>query len=128
MAASRQIRHAPRNAEAIIKARLDGGLADGDSFVVSFVGSTPLVEPHVFVDNGERYDWRFAAGLHATIVVVEGVNAARVMRDLLQMTVLYPTIVDFERQYVASLIGCSGVVFQAWPHLRGCESWNALFG
>lgn len=118
----------PRNASAIIKARRAGLLEFGDSIVVSFVGTTVLSDPHVFVDSGKSYDWRFAAGLHASMVVCPGVDAGSVMKDLFLVTIPYPSLIDFERKYVASVVDCPGGELKFWPRRTGSGPWQALFG
>lgn len=111
----------PRNAKAI------ANIEEGDTFVVSLVGETPIAGPHVYVDPGKRYDWRFAAGLQAVIVTRPGIKAAQLMADLYQASQPYPTLVDFDRKVVASIVEkCSGGL-QLWPRRRGSESWRALF-
>ena len=118
----------PRNAKAIIKARAKGRLQDGDCFIVSFVGTTCLEEPHVYVDSDRRYDWDFVSGLHASIVVRPGVKAGQVMEDLYRLTVLYPNLIDFEQQIVGSLVEkADGSGLKLWPRRQASESWRALF-
>jgi hypothetical protein len=112
----------PRNLKSLDRTE-EGGL-----FVVSFIGETPLAEPHVFVDGGTRYDWRFAAGLQAVIVVREGIRAAQTMADLFDASLPYPTLVDFDRKDVASIVSRDGGRLQFWPRRRGSEQWRALFG
>lgn len=118
----------PRNAAAIVEARKRGDLRYGDCIVASFVGSTSLAEPHVFVDPGKRYDWRFAEDLHVTIVVKPGIDAAQTIADICRATVAYPSLVDFERQVAASLVPKPGGGWKPWARPKGGESWRALFG
>jgi len=124
-----RVKHLPRNAASIVELRLAGKIAAGDCIVVSFVGSTPIDAPHVFCDPGKRYDWRFARDLHATIVTQRGIDISHVNGDLAEMTMAYPSMVDFERQVVASIVPRSGVPgFKLWPRRRGSDAWQALFG
>lgn len=118
---------APRNVKAIHDAIDAGDLQEGDQVVVSFVGSTGLRLPHLFVDSGKRYDLRCLANLRAHVVVRQGVDATRVIEDVSLMTLPYPNLIDFDRQVVASIVeGPAGL--KLWPRQRGSESWAALFG
>lgn len=118
---------APRNLQAILDAKRTGELEEGGHVVVSFVGSTGLRLPHLFVDSGKRYDLRCLANLRAHVVVRAGVDATRVIEDVSIMTIPYPNLIDFDRQVVASIVeGAHGL--KLWPRRRGSESWAALFG
>lgn len=114
----------PRNAAAVTAALATGQLKYGDTLVVSFVGDTDMAGPHVYCDSGKRYDWRFAAGLQVVAVVRPGVNAAATLGDLFRSTVLYPTVVDFDRKVVGSIVEPGRV----WPIRKGSDPWQALFG
>lgn len=119
----------PRNAAAIAELRAAGKLAAGDCIVVSFIGSTPLDAPHVFCDPRVRYDWRFAKGLHATIVSRPGIDISQVNGDLSALTLPYPSLVDFDQQLVASIVPRSDARgFKFWPRRRGSDAWQAIFG
>lgn len=98
----------------------------GDAFAVSFVGPTKLPMRHVFVDEGRSYEWDFASGLHAWVVVHKGVDAGRLMAEIFAATLPYPTLVDFERLVVGSLIDTKGG-FRLWPVRRGSAPWQELF-
>jgi hypothetical protein len=118
----------PRNVKAISAARARGRLGALGVFVVSFVGETAIDAPHVYVDAGKRYDWRFASDLQACIVVAIGVDAKQTVADLFEATEAYPTLIDFDRRTVASVVedGTSGGL-KLWPRARGSEAWRALF-
>lgn len=117
----------PRNARAIAAAIRAGELTRGDILVASFIGSTPIEGPHVFCDSGFRYDWRFARSLRVVVVVNEATDARRTFDDLLHETLPYPTLVDFDRQVVGSIIS-GGNQPKLWPRRKGSEPWLALFG
>lgn len=112
----------PRNAEAVLRGEND----PKDPLVVSFVGDTCLAGIHVFVDSGRRYDWRFAFDLQALIVVRPGVDARLTMGDIFQATQPYPSLVDFDRKFVASIVE-NGAGLKLWPRRQGSEPWRALF-
>ncbi len=111
----------PRNVEAVAE------LEEGGAFVVSFVGPTSIAAPHVFVDGGRRYDWRFAALLQACIVVTRGVRAQQLLADVFEATLSYPTLIDFDRKIAASIVAREGGTLKFWPRRRGSEPWRALF-
>ena len=123
----RAARQQPRNAAAIVEARSCGKLEDGDCIIVSFIGDTGLSEPHVYADSGKRYDWRFAEGLHVSMVVRPGVDAAKTMEDLFRSTMPYPTVTDFDRKIVASVVDKPGGGVKLWPRRSGSGPWRALF-
>ena len=117
----------PRNAQSIIEARELGEIVDRDSFVVSLVGSTSIQAPHVFVDPGRRYDWRFARGLHANIVTRPGIDARAVMEDLRDLAGpgMAPYLIDFDSRLVATVV-CNRPL-TVWPERPGSPVWVTLF-
>lgn len=120
-------RYEPRNAAAIKAARSSGQIEEGGHIVASFVDRTPLRHPHVFVDSGREYDWRFASLLRAWVAVKPGVDAGKVLRDLYDMTGGYLGLIDVERQLVADVVP-SARGLKLHPYLRGSEPWEAVFG
>jgi hypothetical protein len=75
MQQQRRVTWPPRNARSILEARRRGALKPGDHVAISFVGSTDLDMPHVFVDSGMRYDLGFLEGLHVSVVAAPGIDA-----------------------------------------------------
>lgn len=117
----------PRNIKALSEARARGSTAEETSIVVSFVGPTLIAAPHVFVDPGKRYDFRLALGLPAVVVVRPGIDARLVLNDLFVLTRPYPTLVDFDRKVVGSIVEKAGGGFKLWPRRRGSAAWCELF-
>ncbi len=112
----------PRNAAAV------GRLEPGSMFVASLVDRTGLPDPHVFLDAGRRYDWSWARDLFCLLVVQPGVKLERhLLRDLFTHTALYPTLVDFDRQVLASVVDTTGGRLKLWPRRRGSEPWKLVF-
>lgn len=119
---------APRNAAALRKAREAGDAKIGDQVVLSFVDRTELGFPHLFVDPGRRYDLRCVTGLFATVATRPGIDARKLIEDLCVLTQPYVTLMDVERQVVASVVDGAGGAFKLWPRRRGGEAWRAYFG
>lgn len=117
-------RKPPRNVQSVSRARARG-IERG--LVVSFVGETCIEGPHVYVDSGGVYDWRFALDLPVAVVVTRGVDARPVFRDLFLVAMLYPTIVDFDREHVGSVVEASSNSFQVRLLRQGSEPWLRLF-
>lgn len=118
----------PRNVSAIRAAREAGKLVERDLICVSFVGGIGRPEPTVFVDSGRRYDMRCAALLFALVFVRPGIDARDVIGDLQLVSLPYVTLIDAERQMVASVVDDSGGAWKLWPRLRGGEEWRKFFG
>lgn len=118
-------RRLPRNVAAISRARARREL---DELVVSFVGPTCIGAPHVFVDSATRYDFRFALDLPTTIVLRPGIDARVTVADLFNVSRLYPTVVDFDKQLVGSVVEADASGFRIWPRRVGSQPWTELFG
>lgn len=132
MQQQRRVTWPPRNSRSILEARRRGALKPGDHVAISFVGSTDLDMPHVFVDSGMRYDLGFLEGLHVSVVAAPGIDAQPVLRDALALTwshpdLAYPHFVDFERQVAGVIYGAPGDP-KLWQLKRESEPWVALFG
>jgi hypothetical protein len=118
----------PRNAASVQAAWDDGRLTLGGHVAVSLVGDSPLRMPTVYVDPGRRYDLRCCAGLFAFIVTTPGVDTRDVIDQLWPITCPYITLVDVERQVVASVVDRPNGSRKLWPRRRGSEPWLAVFG
>ncbi len=117
----------PRNAQAILDLRA-GGMKPEHPVIVSFVGHTGFENPHVFVENGERCDWRFLHGLQAQIFVKPGVNAKHAMKaifDEVDLMQSYPALVDVELKQLAFVVGNKPL--KTWPVKSGTELWKEFF-
>lgn len=125
---ARQPAPEPRNAAEVIAqlALCDGRFLE-QPLIVSYIGATSFDGLHVYVDSGQRYDWRFAADLQLCIVVRPGVDSRRTMADIFRATRPYPTLVDFDRKLVGSLVDGADGGLKLWPRRRGGEPWRAIF-
>ncbi len=118
----------PRNASSIKAAREAGRLDFGGSVAVSLIGDTPLRMPHIYIDPGKRYDFRCMTGLFAFIVTKPGLDSKTAIDQLWPITQKYITLVDVERQVVASVVDTTNGGRKLWPRRKGSEPWLAIFG
>jgi hypothetical protein len=114
----------PRNAQAIVRARLEGS-RPADPVVVSYVGDTGWRNPHVFADAGQRYDWRFLLDLEVLIVVAKGVDVRQALLDIFAVARLYPTLIDLEQRQAGSVIDAAPL--RVWPFTPRHPAWKELF-
>jgi hypothetical protein len=117
----------PRNAQAIIDGRASGKIQPRASLVVSFDGWTEFAAPHVFVDGGRRYDWRFSEGLHCCIVAKAGTDARAVLEDLKDLAPLgqAPYLIDFSGQFMATVVCTRPLTLM--PEPKGSFLWRQCF-
>ncbi len=114
----------PRNSRVL------NGLPVGSTVVVSFIGDTDYRYdwPHVYADPGVDYDWRFARDLRTLIVVKPGIDVSKAMGAIFEEEILsgwYPTLLDAERQQVASIV--ENRPLKLWPVKKGGEVWRNYF-
>jgi hypothetical protein len=118
----------PRNTRAIEQLRADGQLPPWSPIVVTFIGTTDLIAPHLYVDPGKRYDWTVARELYCTIVVRPGIDASNAIKALYDMARpgFKPALVDFESKVVGWATP-AGLEVNPWQREGGSE-WKNLFG
>lgn len=71
----------PRNAWPIADARA-AGRRPKDGVIVSFVGSVDFVNPVVYAEPGQRYDWAFLLGLDVLVLVKAGQDIGHALRSI----------------------------------------------
>lgn len=91
----------PRNAWRIAERLPD---VPTEPVVVSFVGEHAFAGETVFCDPGKAYEWAWAVGRKAVVLVRPGVDATQCIRGLFRWCQLYPTLIDVERRAAASVI------------------------
>lgn len=118
----------PRNAASIKAMRESGRLDFGGHVAVSLVGDTPLRMPTLYVDPGKRYDFRCCTGLFAFVVTRPGIDSTTAIDQLWPITQRYITLIDLDRQIVASVVDTTTGGRKLWPRRKGSEPWLAIFG
>lgn len=95
----------PPGAHPIAQARQQGLKPDGD-VIVSFVGLTPWLAPHVFPKTGIQYDWDWSEELPLVIVMKPGIDASDAIRGC-----YWPanprqllTLIDIESRHVSYVV------------------------